>query len=164
MVTILVSACLLGEKVRYDGSACRTDDSWLGALREKSSLHPFCPEKAAGLAVPRACAEITGGDGHDVLHGKALVVDRSGRDLSEYFLYGAEMALACCRENGIFLAVLMEKSPSCGSGCIYNGTFTGGKKSGRGVTAALLAENGIAVFNQEQVPEILAFLAERCRI
>ena len=159
-----MSACLLGEKVRYDGSACRTDDSWLGALREKIRLYPFCPEIAAGLPVPRACTEITGGDGHDVLQGRAMVVDRAGHDLSEYFLSGAEKALACCKENGIGMAVLMEKSPSCGSGCIYNGTFTGGKRTGRGVTAALLAENGIAVFNQEQVPEVLAFLAERCRI
>jgi uncharacterized protein YbbK (DUF523 family) len=98
-MTILVSACLLGQKVRYDGSACRTDDSWLGALREKSSLHPFCPEIAAGLTVPRACAEITGGDGHDVLQGRAIVVDRAGHDLSESFLYGAEKALACCRKQ-----------------------------------------------------------------
>jgi uncharacterized protein YbbK (DUF523 family) len=164
MVTILVSACLLGEKVRYDGGACRTGDNWLGALREKSSLYPFCPEMAAGLAVPRACAEITGGDGHDVLQGRAMVVDRAGHDLSGYFICGAAKALACCQENCIGLAVLMDRSPSCGSGCIYNGRFTGGKRSGRGVTAALLAENGIAVFNQEQVPQVLAFLAERCGI
>lgn len=156
---ILVSACLLGGKVRYDGTALRPDGDWLDILGEEIKLLAYCPEVAAGLASPRACAEIFGGDGHAVLLGAAEVFDRTGNNLTGSFLQGARSALDLCMKNGVKLAFLAEKSPSCGSSCIYDGTFSGKLVAGRGVSAALLAENGIAVFNQDQVPEALIFLA-----
>lgn len=161
---ILVSACLLGEKIRYNNTALKPDGCWLEILGEKNRLLPFCPEMSAGLPTPRPCAEIAGGNGHDVLRGRAQVFDCNGNNLTKAFILGARYAFDFCVKNEVGLALLAEKSPSCGSSCIYDGTFSGGMVEGKGVSAALLAENGIAVFNQDQLSQVLAFLVEQNRV
>jgi uncharacterized protein YbbK (DUF523 family) len=159
MAVIVVSACLLGYPVRYDGSALKPDRSWLGGVAEKHTLCPFCPEAAAGLPTPRPCAEIVDGNGHDVLRGKAEVVDVEGRSCTAAFLLAADTALEVCRKQGASMAILAENSPSCGSSSIHDGTFSGRRKEGVGVTAALLIESGIAVFSQHQLTDIASFAA-----
>ena len=156
MEKILVSACLLGNKVRYDGGDVVVDDPKFSQLIEDHEVIPFCPEVAAGLPTPRAPAEILGGDGASVLAGESHVLGDDGLDVTSLFVHGAELALKECRKQGIKFAVLTEASPSCGSGSIYNGTFSGVKKSGMGVTATLLSRHGIRVFSQHQIPELLA--------
>ncbi len=157
---ILVSACLMGVKVRYNGSALELESVWLQRLWQENRVHTFCPEMAAGLPVPRPCAEIIGGNGHDVLAGRAEVRDSEGRSISGEFLLAAGKTLDFCRKNAIVLAVLTENSPSCGSNSIYNGTFKGQKIRGCGVTTALLVQNGIRVFSQNELTEAANFLAE----
>jgi len=146
-----VSACLLGDPVRYDGKAKRLAHDRLHRLQTEGRIVPFCPEVAGGLPVPRAAAEIVGGDGADVIAGRASVKTGNGDDVSARFVAGAERALALCRQHGITTALLTEGSPSCGSGRIYDGSFTRRSIAASGVTTALLREHGIRVFSQHQV-------------
>ncbi len=155
---MLVSACLLGDPVRYDGRAKRLDDAKLERLRETGRIVPFCPECAGGLGVPRPAAEIRGGDGDAVLAGRARVVTEAGVDVTAAFVAGAEAALATCREHDIRVAVLTESSPSCGSRRIYDGSFGRRAIDGAGVTAALLRRHGIAVYNPCEIAAALARL------
>lgn len=157
---ILISACLLGERVRYNGTAFDLESAWLQRIWQEGRALAFCPEMAAGLPVPRPCAEIVGGNGHDVLAKKAEVRDQEGRIVTEEFLLAALKTLEYCRKNNIVLAVLTDNSPSCGSRYIYNGAFTREKVRGCGVTTALLIENGIRVFSQNELTEAAAFLRE----
>ena len=149
MDKILISACLLGRKVRYDGHALSVTadilEHWIGQGRVIS----VCPEVNAGMGIPRTPAEICGGDGYDVWAGTASVFCNNGSDVTSFFKKGAEIALKLCRKYNITIAVLAENSPSCGSSTIYDGSFTGRKISGTGVTAALLEKNGVKVFNQQ---------------
>ena len=156
METILVSACLVGESVRYNALALRPDCQWLGILAAHHHILAFCPEVAAGLPVPRACAEIVGGNGCDVLRKRAEVRDTRGIDLSPIFRIAAVKTLEMCRDNGIRVAIMAENSPSCGRNRIYDGSFTGRRKAGIGVTAALLVEHGIKVFSQVQIDVLAA--------
>ncbi|HKJ51831.1 MAG TPA: DUF523 domain-containing protein [Gammaproteobacteria bacterium] len=158
MNKILVSACLLGDPVRYDGRSKPLRHRQLAGLIEAGRVVPFCPEVAGGLPVPRPAAEIVGGDGAALIAGEARVVTREGADVSDCFLSGARQALALCRRHRVSVAVLTESSPSCGSGQIYDGSFTRTAVAGSGVTAALLLRHGIAVFNQYQLDQALARL------
>jgi len=110
---------------------------------------PVCPEKLGGLPMPRPPAEIQGGDGRDVLEGRARVVNREGMDVTPAFTAGARATLELARRHGIRIAILKERSPSCGSTAIYDGSFSGQTRSGQGVTAALLRSHGVKVFNEE---------------
>lgn len=110
-----------------------------------------CPEEDGGLGTPRPPAEIVGGDGHDVLDGKARVVTKQGGDVTAEYVRGAELALAAARQAGATTAVLKSRSPSCGKGCVYDGSFTATLAEGDGVTAALLRRNGIEVLTDEEV-------------
>jgi uncharacterized protein YbbK (DUF523 family) len=157
MVRIFISACLLGEPVRYDGQAAGIDDSRLLRWRKEGRLVSICPEVAGGLPVPRGRAEISGGDGDGVLEGTACVFSLSGKDLTDSFITGAHRALETSISNHVGIAILTEKSPSCGSSVIYNGHFSGVRRLGAGVTAALLKQNGIRVFSQHRI-----FEAETC--
>jgi len=148
---LLVSACLLGDPVRYDGKAKQLQHAGLRRLQAAGRLVAFCPELAGGLPVPRPAAEILGGDGADVIAGRARVATAAGEDVSACFLAGAERALALCRQHGIRAALLTEGSPSCGSSRIYDGSFTRRVIAASGVTTALLREHGIRVFSQHQV-------------
>lgn len=157
---ILVSACLLGQRVRYDGRAATASHPCVERWRREGRIVPFCPEVAGGLPVPRPAAEIVGGDGSGVLRGEAEVRSRGGDDVSAAFLRGAEEALAQAEEQGIRVALLKERSPSCGSRAIYDGSFSGRVVVGMGVTAALLREHGVAIFSEAQIEEADAWLRE----
>ncbi|MFB6813674.1 DUF523 domain-containing protein [Streptomyces sp. NPDC056347] len=143
MESVLVSACLRGVPCRFDGRA-KDSAELAGAIGDRRPV-AFCPEVSAGLPTPRRPAEIVGGDGHDVLDGRARVVDDTGHDVTAEFVDGAERALAAARHSGCTEALLMARSPSCGRGTVYDGTFTGTLRAGDGVTAALLERHGIAV-------------------
>jgi uncharacterized protein YbbK (DUF523 family) len=150
MKTILISACLVGERTRYDSGAFDPDPV-VAAWLEQGMLVPFCPEVAGGLPTPRPRAEISSGSGEDVLAGTARVRSEPGEDLSAGFLSGARACLAAAQQNRISLALLKEGSPSCGSSRIADGTFAGRRKQGQGVTAALLQSANIRVFAEQEI-------------
>jgi uncharacterized protein YbbK (DUF523 family) len=152
MQKVLVSACLLGQPVRYDGSSLQSPSDILERWHREGRIIPVCPELAAGLPVPRPPAEIQAGNGVDVLNGRAIVLANTGQDQTQEFVAGAQAALSVTRSNGILVAVLTDGSPSCGSTFLYDGTFSGNKnRDGSGVTAALLRKHGVAVFSQSQM-------------
>jgi len=153
MKKVLISACLLGEKVRYDGNSLSSSGEILKEWLTQGRVVSVCPEVGTGMSIPREPAEISGGDGNDVLAGEASVIERSGGSVTKNFINGAQLALSLCKENDIQIAILTESSPSCGSTSIYNGEFSGHKIQGAGVTAALLMKNGIKVYSQYQLPE-----------
>ncbi|MDP5291992.1 DUF523 domain-containing protein [Oceanimonas sp. CHS3-5] len=156
MENILVSACLMGVPVRYNGKSLGLQPDDLVWLKQRFNLMTFCPEVSAGLPTPRAPAEIKGGEGADVLLGAARVQDNTGVDQTAAFVRGAEQALAFCRAHNIRYAILAEASPSCASSTIYNGRFSGEKIPGQGVTAALLRRHGICVASQHTISVIKA--------
>jgi len=120
---------------------------------------PFCPECAGGLPVPREPAEIEpGAQADDVLAGRARVRTRSGADVTEAFVTGAELALAACWRHRIRLAILKEHSPSCGVHCVHDGRFTGARIPGQGITARLLERHGIAIYSEEELEQASAVL------
>lgn len=145
---VLVSACLAGRACRFDGSSNKDDR--IGRLVAEGQAVLVCPEEAGGLGTPRPPAEIVGGDGHDVLAGRARVVTRDGADVTDAYLRGARAALDAARRTGAEVAVLKARSPSCGKGCIYDGSFTNTQARGDGVTTALLEANGIRVATDEE--------------
>lgn len=146
---ILVSACLAGRACRFDGSDNREDR--LAGLISSGRAVLVCPEDEGGLGTPRPPAEIVGGDGRDVVEGRARVVTKGGRDVTAEYLAGARLALERAREAGASAAVLKARSPSCGKGCIYDGSFTRTQQVGDGVTTALLEQNGIKVVTEEDL-------------
>ncbi|WP_438492460.1 DUF523 domain-containing protein [Paenibacillus sp. IHBB 3054] len=146
---IIVSSCLAGMKVRYNGTDCL--DTSLQKLLDTNKAVAVCPELLGGFSTPREPAEIIGGGGEDVLEGTARVMDRSGNDVTEMYLKGAYETLEKAREIGATTVVLKENSPSCGSAMIYNGQFAGVKIPGQGVTSALLIRNGIEVISEQQL-------------
>ncbi|WP_282387027.1 MULTISPECIES: DUF523 domain-containing protein [unclassified Pseudomonas] len=158
MEKILVSRCLLGHRVRYDGGASGPFDlleQWI----EEGRVVPLCPEVAGGLPTPRAAAEIPGGQGGQVLDGIAAVITTDGEDVSAQFLEGARQALELVQKHGIRVAVLKANSPSCGNLLTYDGTFSGVRVSGEGVTAALLKRHGVRVFSELELAEAAVTLA-----
>ncbi|NEA28381.1 2-thiouracil desulfurase family protein [Actinomadura bangladeshensis] len=159
MERILVSSCLAGRPVRYDGAAKPVEADLFERWRAEGRLIPFCPEVAGGLTVPRPPAEIVGGDGGDVLDGTARILTGTGEDVTEEFLRGARLALETARRSGARTALLKEGSPSCGSHRIYDGTFTGNPTPGTGVTTALLERAGIKVFAETDLAPVQARLA-----
>ena len=139
---ILVSACLLGIKCRYDGAEKLNEA--VARLAEKHELVPFCPEIYGGLPTPREPSEIRNG----------RVYTRSGRDVTAEYEKGAEMALKAARMLGCECAVLQDRSPSCGIGYVHNGLFDGGLVEGDGKTAELMRQAGIRLVPASQVNEI----------
>ena len=150
---ILVSACLAGLEVRYDGAHCL--DGRLGKLIEDGKAMTVCPELLGGFSVPREPAEIIGGDGEDVLDGKAQVITKSGADVTSMYVEGAYETLKKAQEVMATLVILKENSPSCGSSMIYNGDFLGEKIAGNGVTAALLRKHGFRVISEAELVDFL---------
>jgi uncharacterized protein YbbK (DUF523 family) len=146
---VLVSACLAGRHCRFD--AGHNKDDLVGRLVASGRAVLVCPEVDGGLPTPRPPAEIVGGDGHDVLAGKAQVVTGEGTDVTEAYLAGAYRALRVAQAEGVTRAVLKARSPSCGSGAIYDGSHTRTLVEGSGVTAALLEANGIEVVTEDDV-------------
>lgn len=141
-MTILVSACLLGCSCRYDGKS-KPCDAVL-ALMEKHTLIPTCPEQMGGLATPRPPAECKAGG----------VFTESGADVTAQYRRGAEEALRLAKLYGCTHAILKERSPSCGSSGIYDGSFSRALIPGDGVTAALLRQNGITVLGESEVEKL----------
>ena len=135
---ILISACLLGVRCRYDGGSKPQEP--ILRLMEKYTLIPVCPEQLGGLPTPRLPSERIG----------AQVVMKDGTDVTAAYRRGAEEALRLARLFGCRRAVLKERSPSCGHGVIHNGLFNGGLVEGDGVTAELLLQNGIAVYGESE--------------
>ena len=158
MNKVLVSTCLIGENVRYNGQLKQYDSRMLADWKLRGRLVPFCPEVAGGLPVPRPCSEISGLDGSTVLHGYARVMNIKGKDVTQCFLTGAQKALELARLHKIKLAVLKDGSPSCGSTYIYDGSFSGIKKPGKGITTVLLEENSIRVFSEREIPKAVEYL------
>lgn len=140
-MNILVSTCLLGVDCRYDGK--NNYFPLLEKIREEHHLIPVCPESYGGLPVPRDPAEIIDG----------RVVSRSGKDVTEEFHRGADAMMALAKYYNCDLAILKERSPSCGSGRIYDGTFTKTLVPGDGIFASLLKEAGIPVIGESEIEE-----------
>ena len=140
---MVISACLLGVRCRYDGGDSRNEIAI--EQQKKYKLIPVCPEESGGLPTPRPPAEIVGGDGNDVLEGTAKVMTADGTDVTAAYLKGAHHALQVVQSNGATHVVLKARSPSCGCGDIYDGTFSGTLTFGDGVTSALLKRHGITV-------------------
>ena len=146
---LLVSACLLGSPVRYDGRDKRLASGLLERWAAEGRLVAICPELAGGLPVPRAPAEIQP-DGR--------IADISGADVTAAFQEGARQALALAQAEGCRFALLTDDSPSCGSAFVYDGSFSGTRASGMGVTAARLERHGIRVFPPDRIAELAALL------
>jgi uncharacterized protein YbbK (DUF523 family) len=151
MVRVLVSACLMGERVRYDGKKLHYNSSILKKWKDEGCVVPFCPEVAGNLPVPRPPAEIIKGTGTDVLEKKTGVFNINGQDVTDSFIRGAEKALAVARKMQITIALLKDGSPSCGKTSIYDGSFSKVRRPGNGVTTALLEKNGISVFSENEI-------------
>lgn len=145
-MNILVSACLVGLSTRYAGDGKQID--WIAALAKKHTLIPVCPEQMGGLPTPRTPCERV----------NQRVISQTGHDCTKQFASGAEMALMVAKLNGCAIAILKQRSPSCGSGTIYDGTFSGHLTAGDGVAAELLKANGITVFSEEEMDACLNWL------
>lgn len=150
---ILVSACLAGEECRYDGKHNLVDK--VRTLVEENLARMVCPEEWGGLSTPREPAEIIGGTGEDVLNGRAKVLTRTGQDVTKQYIQGAEKALAFAKEIDAEYVVLKERSPSCGSSMIYDGSFSHQRIPGEGVTTALLRKEGFKVISEEELAALL---------
>jgi uncharacterized protein YbbK (DUF523 family) len=157
MQKILVSACLLGERVRYDGGHSRVVE--LEQWQAQGRIVSICPEVAGGLPIPRPAAEIESGDSDLVLRGRGFIRRMDGQDVSDAFMDGAERTLALCFEHHIRIAVLKEGSPSCGVNLVNSGDFSGKKIHGMGITARLLLQHGVSVFSEHQLDEAAEKLA-----
>jgi uncharacterized protein YbbK (DUF523 family) len=141
---ILVSSCLLGQKVRYDGGDCSQNNAILNQWIDEGRVISICPEVKGGLAVPRLPAEIQ----------DSRVMNSEGCDVTDAFGLGAKIALSLCKQHNIKFALLKAKSPSCGNSQIYDGTFSKSLVKGQGITASLLKQNNIHVFNEEEIQEL----------
>lgn len=145
MEKLLISACLLGGNCRYDGGNNALSEEVLAALRARWELLPVCPERDGGMSTPRIPSERRG----------ESVVNRAGEDVTAYFVRGAELALRTARDAGCRYALLKERSPSCGSGLIYDGSFTGTLVPGDGLAAETLRAAGIAVCGESGLEKLL---------
>ena len=144
---LLVSACLLGELVRYDGKT--KENEKIKQLVKTHELISFCPEVSGGLPVPRQASELQG-SAISILQGDSGgVFTKDGTDFTKAFLQGAEKALALCKQHDIKVAILKERSPSCGANLVYDGTHQGRVIPGQGITAALLKQHGIQVYTED---------------
>lgn len=134
---ILVSACLAGFPCRYDGEA-KEQTSMVELVRRGEAI-PVCPEQMGGFGTPRSPAELTQDGAH--------VFNAEGQDVTSAFQKGALVTLSICKRYAIKRAYLTARSPSCGCGCVHDGSFSGRLRTGDGVTAALLKQNGIEVIS-----------------
>lgn len=156
---ILISACLLGRPVRYDGKGKALHDPLIERWKTEGRLVGYCPEQAGGLPTPRPPAEIEGGkNGDDVLAGRARVLEVTGGDVTAEFIEGGRKAVAFARAQDCRFALLIDGSPSCGSGFIYDGSFSGNRHPGFGVTAALMRQAGIEVFSDLELDKLEAHI------
>ncbi len=141
---LLISACLLGETVRYDGKSKPCDR--INELSERYELIAVCPEVLGGLPTPRTPSERLGD----------RVIMRDGADVTQSFQRGALRALEIFKSEECAFALLKARSPSCGRDLIYDGSFTASLREGNGVCAELLLNNGIKVFTEEELDILLS--------
>ncbi|TWD55282.1 uncharacterized protein YbbK (DUF523 family) [Agrobacterium vitis] len=162
MDKILISACLMGRPVRYDGKGKLLNHPTIERWRAEGRLVEFCPEQAGGMPTPRPPAEIEqGASGDDVLQGRARVLEITGGDVTAAFVAGGQKAVEIALKNQCRYALLIDGSPSCGSGFIYDGSFSGTRHPGFGVTAALLKRAGLAVFSDHEIDALDAETVSR---
>lgn len=147
---ILVSACLLGINCQYNGENDLTK-KLMEFLKNKGEFIAVCPEVLGNMPIPRDGSEIVGGTGKDIIAKRAKVKSTKGIDMTKKFLKGAEQVLKIAKKNNVEQAILKAKSPSCGVGTIYDGTFSHKLIEGDGVTAALLRKNGIKVMTEKDL-------------
>ena len=145
---VLVSACLLGERVRYDGKVKLYSHPIFEKLIMENRVISCCPEVDGGLSIPRIPSEIQGN----------RVVNQIGIDVTSYFIDGAKKALVLAKRHNIKIAILKSKSPSCSNNRVYDGNFSKTLKDGMGITAALLEHEDISVFNEDQLDELLELM------
>lgn len=151
MKKILVSRCLYGgEPVRYDGKSKAETDYRFLKWKAQGRLVPICPEVFGGLETPRADAQRQG----------RKVISRTGTDVTEAYIKGAEEAVRLARENHVVCAIMKEKSPSCGSKTIYDGTFSGNLIDGQGLAVELLRSGGFTVFSELELDEVEKLIGE----
>lgn len=148
---MIVSACLLGKRCRYDGRSCL--DKELIKCLVGYEIIGVCPENLGGLVGKRGPFEISG-EPPDVLAGKAKVVSRDGRDVTKNFLEGAYKTLEIAKKKGVRLAILKSKSPSCSPDYIYEGNFRKRLKKGKGIACLLLNQQGIEVVSSDEFKQI----------
>ena len=157
---ILISACLVGERVRYDGGVRKQIDDDIRWWQSRKQLISLCPEVSGGLPVPRPPAEIEKGVGCDVLCGNSDVIDVESRTVTPAFLKGAKKAMGLVRKYRIRVAVLKDGSPSCGVTYIYDGSFSNQRIPGNGVTTALLQKNGVRVFSEHEITRVEKYVSQ----
>ncbi|MFC1542402.1 DUF523 domain-containing protein [Pseudomonadota bacterium] len=149
MEKLLVSACLMGENVRFDGKNSKNSSEIIDKWKKEGCLVFFCPEVAGGLPVPRPPAEIQS-------DGRIITIE--AENVTAAFEQGAQKALALCRQHHIRIAILKEGSPSCGSSLIHDGSFSHRKIPGQGVTTRLLEEHGVRVFSEHDLEKAESYL------
>ena len=140
---IIISACLLGENVKYNGQNNLIRSPLLEQWMEEGLLVPLCPEVLGGLSVPRSVCEM--------VQGTHTVISKESKDVTAAFDRGAHEALKMAQSEGVVMAILKARSSSCGTGLIYDGTFSGVLIEGSGITSAVLQESGIAVFHEDEL-------------
>jgi uncharacterized protein YbbK (DUF523 family) len=157
MEKVLVSACLLGEKVRYHGGSALVTNPILQRWIDEGRIVSVCPEVAGGLPTPRPAAEIRRVPDHTT--NRIVVVTQDGIDVSDAYLKGAQVALDLVQQHGIRVAILKDGSPSCGSAFVHDGSFSGSRVQGQGLTASRLVAAGVRVFNETQIGEAANWVA-----
>jgi len=153
---ILISACFLGDRVRYNGKIKALENDLITQWQQQGRLISICPEVIAGLSVPRSPAEINA--------STKQVITSDGVDVTEQFNYGAKQALLLCQKQSIRFALLKESSPSCGSNTIYDGSFTQQKIAGEGLTTKLLRQHGIQVFCEHSIADLAKLIDHKCLV
>lgn len=146
---LVVSACLVGVNCKYNGE--NNDNEKVKEFLKDKEYIVVCPEQLGGLTTPRDPSEINIKDGNEVLHGESKVISCKNIDVTDNFIKGARESLKIAQMFNCNKALLKEGSPSCGCNFIYDGTFSGNKISGKGVTAALFNENNIEVFSEKEL-------------
>lgn len=164
MGKILISGCLVGLKVRYHGGDALCSNQVIDKWAKEDRIISICPEVSAGLPIPRPASEIIQGTAKEVLQGKAKVLTNTGIDRTDAFIKGAFKALSLAKKFNIKIAIFKQNSPSCGNTTVYDGSFSGSIIPGSGVTAQLLHDHGIRVFNELELREADRYIRslERC--
>ena len=145
MKTLLISKCLLGENVRYDGGNCLLRSDYLSRLKHHYKLVPICPELMAGFTIPREPIERSGGK----------IISKSGKDVTAQFNDTLESIKALVIEHNVNRALLKDFSPSCGVNMIYDGSFSGEKIKGQGLITEVLTSLGVNVFGEDEIEQLL---------
>jgi uncharacterized protein YbbK (DUF523 family) len=152
LTKLLISGCLFGDDVRYDGkNSSLHQNSLFNQIKQKVQLVPFCPEVEGGLSTPRIPSEIQSINPY-------IIKNKNGEDTTKYFIDGAKKTLDLCIKNGIKIALLKSKSPSCSNDTTYDGKFNKNLLKQNGVTASLLLRNNILIFNENELEKLLIYL------